>query len=188
MEAIMLSKIRSFRWFLASTAGPVTFVAALSCAVSFAQDPPSGMSPEVAQQIQAIAIEKQQRTEAQKKIEPALLYAAREARGLPQFPNAPGLRLPQLSASSAVDVDGQVLVDITTTGASALTEQIRSLGGSVISSLPDYNAVRAKLPITALENLAASPLVKSIKTAQEPVTNRIDPPGPRSENGSEKIR
>jgi hypothetical protein len=157
------SFLRSLRWFLASTAGPATFVAALSCAVSFAQDISSGMSPEVAQQIQAITNEKLQRTDAQKKIEPALLYAAREANGLPQFPNAPGLRLPQLSAQGLVDTTGQILVDITTTGASGLEEQIRSLAGTVISSLPEYNAVRAKLPVTALESLAASPLVKTIK-------------------------
>ena len=179
------SFLRSLRRFLASTAGPATFAAALSGTVSFAQDTPSGMSNAVVQQIQAIVTDKMQRTDAQNKIEPALLYAARNALGLPQFPNAPTLQLQDLSAK--VDTDGQVLVDIgTTTGAGALADLISSLGGSVISSFPQYNAMRAKLPVTALETLAASPLVKNIRTAEEPVTNKIDPP-PSLQNRSENV-
>ena len=161
---------------LTTFSGTLAFMAVIFCAPAFAQNPPPGMSPQVLQQIQAIAGEKAQRTDAQKKIDSALLYAARAANGEPQFPNAPGLSFPQLSATNLVGPDGRVLVDIATTDASGLAGPIQSLGGSVISSFPPYNTVRASLPVTALESLAAIPSVKSIRPADVARTNRILPP------------
>jgi hypothetical protein len=174
---------------LATFSGTLAFMAVISCAPAFAQESPPGIGPQAAQQIQAIAGEKSQRTDAQKKIDSALLYAARAANGQPQFPNAPGLTLPQLSASNLVGADGRVLVDIATTDAAGLAGPIQSLGGSVISSFPAYNAVRASLPVTVLESLSAVPSVKSIRPAEEPMNNRIiAPPRPSFETRSGIVR
>ena len=59
----------------------------------------------------------------------------------------------------------------------------------MISSFPQYNAVRASLPVTALESLAAIPSVKSIRPADVPVNNRvIAPPRPSFEMRSAIVR
>lgn len=95
----------------------------------------------------------------------SLIYSAREANGQSQFPNAPGLRLPQLSANDSVSATGLVLVDIKTTDANATAEQIRLRGGTVMSALPQYNAVRANVPIAVLDAIAAIPAVTSVRPA-----------------------
>jgi hypothetical protein len=152
----------------------ISFTPALTPA--FAQQQPPGVSPQALQQMQAIAGEKRMRTDAQKKIDSALLFAARAANGQPQFPNAPGVTLPQLSATNLVGTDGRMLVDIATTDATGLAGTIQSLGGIVISSFPAFNSVRASIPAAALESLAAVPSVRNIRPAEEPTTNRILPP------------
>src|SRR5262249_25745797 len=135
---------------------------------AFAQSPPLANS--ALQQMQAIANDKSSWNEAQQKLEPKLLYAARAAKGLPQVPGAQ--QLPQLYSNDLVNAAGQVRVDISTTDATGLTGVIQSLGGTVISSFPQYEAVRASLPVTALENLAANASVKSVRTADDGVGNK----------------
>lgn len=131
---------------------------------------PDGMSPQVFQQIQAIANDKSQMTPAQKKLGSGLLQASQAANGQSSGAAA------QLYDRNIVDAGGNVLVDIATTDAAGLAGPIQQLGGSVVSSFPQYNAVRARLPVTALETLAGNPSVRSIRGAEFPVNNRIVAP------------
>lgn len=153
-----------------------------------AQTPPEGMSPEVFTQIQAIFDDKATLTDAQKKLDSQLVYAARAARGQPAVRRLGGTS-PQLHDSNLVDAAGFTTVDITTTDAAGLSSQIQLLGGTVISAFPQYNAVRASVPVALIEALAGDPSVKSIRAALEPMTNRfITPPRAPFEVRSEIIR
>jgi hypothetical protein len=122
----------------------------------------------------AVIPDKSRSTAAQQKLEISLLYASRLARGL--APNPGGGGLPTGQAAAAVDAAGFVLVDIATTNAAGLAGPIRRLGGTVVSSFPQYNAVRARVPAKALEVLAAIAAVRTIRPAEMPVTDRITAP------------
>lgn len=177
------SQIRPLEHFVSRIVRPIGLLAAIFTLAapggSLAQSAgavPDGMSPQVFQQIQAIANDKAQRTPAQRKLGSDLIYAARAANGLPAVQGADALQLPPLYDRNIVDAGGSVLVDISTTDADALAGPIQQLGGSVMSSFPQYNFVRAKLPVTVLEALAANPSVRSIRTALLPMNNRVVAP------------
>jgi hypothetical protein len=169
---------------VAPIAGAVAYMIGVTFTPAHAQDAP--LSPNVLRQIQAMTDEKLQRTDAQKKIDSAVLHAARAANGEAPVGGASDLTLSQLGAANLVQPDGRILVDITTTDAVGLAAQISSLGGIVISALPQYDAVRASLPATVVETVAAVPSVKSIRKADEGQSNRMpvpqDPSGPRTQS------
>ncbi|MSQ48489.1 MAG: hypothetical protein EXR78_08950 [Deltaproteobacteria bacterium] len=48
----------------------------------------------------------------------------------------------------------------------------------MLSSFPDYGAIRVRLPITRMETLANLPEVKLIRPADEATTNKLSPPPP----------
>ena len=52
--------------------------------------------------------------------------------------------------------------------------RIRALGGTVINSVPKYRAIRAQLPLVAVQPLAALSAVQSIRPADEAVTHKDD--------------
>ena len=47
----------------------------------------------------------------------------------------------------------------------AVLARIRELGGSVVNSVARYQAVRALLPLSSIERLAALDAVRTIRTA-----------------------
>ena len=84
----------------------------------------------------------------------------------------------------------RVLVDIRADVGPAVLARIRELGGAVVDSVPRYGAIRAELPLDALEPLAGMDAVLSIRTADEAVTHGqargfpaatgAEPPGSRA--------
>ena len=84
----------------------------------------------------------------------------------------------------------RVLVDIRADVGPAVLARIRELGGAVVDSVPRYGAIRAELPLAALEPLAGMDAVLSIRTSDEAVTHGqargfaaatgADPPGSRA--------
>ncbi len=122
------------------------------------------LSPVIVRQVEALMAEKAQRTPAQRKVSSDLLHAARIGRGETIGGAAPGL--------SAVDVapDGTVTVDLRADVSPDVLERIDLLGGSVINSVPRYDAVRARIPLAALESLAELDAVRSIRPADEAFT------------------
>ena len=129
--------------------------------VAFSQD----IGTAAAGQIGSILKAKGQFTDAQKKIDSALIFSAKTARG--EFAGSSFLAaLPGVET----DATGLVTVDIKGTVSDIVT-QVAALGGQVISQFPQYGSVRAKLPLQRIEILAASPSVQSVIREQKAITN-----------------
>ena len=160
-----------------------------------AQQPP----PQAVRQIEALLAAKAQRTPAQRKVSSQLLEAQRtppqrtvnsqlldEQRTptqqklnsqLQDALRAP-LQKPTVAGTSrlqATDPDAKnerVMVDIRTDVTPTVLKRIRDLGGTVISSVPKYQAIRAQLPLRAVERLAALDAIRTIRPADEAVTRK----------------
>ena len=152
-------------------------------APAFADGPPTGTAD---QQIKALLSAKEQRTPAQRKVSSQLLVAAEqlaEAEGSGQPPEAEGSEQPRRSVppgrQQAADPDSVaelelVTVDIRANVTAAVLARIRALGGTVINSVPEHRAIRARLPLAAVEPLAALDAVQFIRPADEAVTRKDD--------------
>ena len=150
---------------------------------AFADGPPPGTAD---RQIEALLASKEQRTPAQRKVSSQLLNTASnsqlaEAAGSRQPPEAEGSRQPRGTVASArqqaVGPDSVaelelVTVDIRANVTAAVLARIRALGGTVINSVPKFRAIRAQLPLTAVEPLAALRAVQFIRPADEAVTRK----------------
>ena len=129
-------------------------------------------------QIEALLAAKAQRTAAQRKVSSQLLDAAESAQrleteGIAQQPRGPaGSALQREAGSDAMDEPERITVDIRADVTSAVLDRIRALGGTVINSVPKYRAIRAQLPVTAIERLAALTAVQTIRPADEAVTRK----------------
>lgn len=66
-----------------------------------------------------------------------------------------------------------VTVDIRADVTPAVLARIQTLGGTVLSSVPKYRAIRARLSLTALEPLARLDAVQLIRPAEQPITHRV---------------
>ena len=67
--------------------------------------------------------------------------------------------------------DMVVTVDIRADVTPAVLARIQTLGGTVLSSVPQYRAIRARLPLTALEPLARLNVVQFIRPADQAITH-----------------
>ena len=104
---------------------------------------------------------KAQRTAAQRKVSSQLLDARRAADARRQ-------------EKGEVVEDEMVTVDIRADVTLEVLARIRALGGTVINSVPRYRAIRARLSLGAVENLAALDAVRSIRAADVAATR--EPP------------
>ena len=111
-------------------------------------DTPAGQS------VEALLAAKAERTPAQRKLSSHLLDAWRTVQGQPA-------------------VDELVTVDIRADVTPAVLERIRALGGTVLNSVPKYRAIRARLPLSALEPLATLDAIQSIRPADEAQTHGL---------------
>ncbi len=115
------------------------------------------------QAIEAILKAKARRTPAQRKLSSQLLDAA----GVQPSDSVTRQRAP------TADVEDEVVtVDIRADVTGAVLARIRALGGTVLSSVPEYRAIRARLPLTALGPLATLDAVQSIQLADRAITNQ----------------
>lgn len=137
----------------------------LALAASVSAEP---LSAGVQQQIADIMREKSARTDAQKKIDSQLLDAIRAP--------ATTAALPLNAIRSAVQprADGSIEVDITATVTPALLQRIRDDGGVIESQFPKYDAVRAWMPLTKLEDLSSLPEVRFIRPADYPIVDKMN--------------
>ena len=176
-------------------------------------------------QIRAILAEKERRTPAQRKVSSQLLEAQRtpaqqtvnsqlldeqltpteqklnsqlqDALRAPlQKPTAAGTS--RLQATEADAKNERVMVDIRADITPAVLKRIRDLGGTVISSVPKYEAIRAQLPLRSVEMLATLDTIRTIRPADEaktraqasplspaPRTRKADFPATRKDDTSE---
>ena len=117
-------------------------------------------------QIETLLAEKAQRTPAQRKVSSRLLDDG----------SKPSERASTKARRDATDTavpHGLVTVDIRADVTPAVLARIRALGGTVVSSVPKYRNIRARLPLAALEPLATLEAVQSIRPAERPVTNQV---------------
>jgi uncharacterized repeat protein (TIGR01451 family) len=122
----------------------------------------SGISSNALQQISALIAEKDTRTAAQLKIDSQLLYALKQSRGQPMATGVPTLQfLP------TPDSNGLYEVDIDATVSSNLLAAITQGGGTNVSSVPQFDAIRARIPLPLTEQLAARPDVRYIHVAEQ---------------------
>ena len=115
-------------------------------------------------QIKARLAAKAQRTPAQRKVSSQLLDARRAAVAA------------RRQAKGEVIEDELVMVDIRADVTPAVLARIRVLGGTVINSVARYRAIRARLPLEAVEKLATLDAIQSIRPADQAVT-RDQPTG-----------
>ncbi len=130
------------------------------------EEPAGRLSPGALKMIAALEMEKALRTPAQLKIDSQLLYADKMSRGLPVAAGVPVQRvdLPK-------DGEGRVLVDVKAQVTEGLLGEIGALGGRVINSFPQYGAIRASVPLPAVERLASHRDVRFVSPAARPRLN-----------------
>ncbi len=124
------------------------------------------LSPAARQQIRLLQDEKAARGPAQRKMDSQLNLALRQHR--------PGLAAPGLNALQPqvrLNTDGRLLVDLRAAVTPSVLEFIERNGGQVVNSFAQHNAIRALVPLELLEPLAARPDVRSLRPADEAITN-----------------
>lgn len=124
------------------------------------------ISQRALRQIQALMDEKELRTPEEQKMDSQLIYALKQR--LRQS-IAPGID--NLAVGVEVETDGNVTVDIKAQVTRQVLAKIRSLGGKIISSVDQFDAIRARMPLENLEQLAALTEVKAIGPAEQATTN-----------------
>ena len=130
------------------------------------------VSARVLEQIAALETEKRQRTLVQDKIDSQLLYADKMNRGLLIAEGVPTQRV-----DLDKDEQGRVFVDIKAEVSDGLLQYIAARSGKVVSSFPQYQAIRASIPLDGLEELAARAEVRFIQPAARALLNKIDSQG-----------
>ncbi len=130
----------------------------------------------VQSEIAALAGEQAVRTPAQRKLDSQIVLALKKSRKEPPFDKTTSLKPGLL-----VQADGRVLVDLKARVSAGLLEQIEQSGGQVINSFDAARAIRALIPLTQAEVLAARDDVDFISPAAEATTNQTsslpDPTG-----------
>ncbi|MEM8993258.1 MAG: S8 family serine peptidase [Acidobacteriota bacterium] len=140
----------------------ITLVGLASAGPAWSQDK---ISQEALDQIAALVAEKAARTSAEKKVSSALLLEDKRRAGHALFQAAP-----KLTVDAGVEPDGRVLVDLGARVSVQLLGTIEQLGGEVVSSHIRFGAVRARLPLDRLLELARHGDVRTIRPADRYMT------------------
>ena len=117
------------------------------------------------QEIQSLLQEKKHRTFVQKKMSSRLLHKKKMRRREHITHNVAILR-----TGVTIDRDGTTVVDIRGHVSESVLAQIEGLGGDIINSFPQYDAIRARLPFDRIEDVANLPQVEFIRPADEMIT------------------
>lgn len=113
-----------------------------------------------------VVSEKESRTPAQGKINSQILYEIYRRRG-----DASRKGVPPGPTGVDVDARGRALVDVRAEVTPALRKTIRSLGGVIISSSPEYHSIIARVPVLRLERLADGSAVRFIEPVARAATH-----------------
>lgn len=117
-------------------------------------------------QIRALQDDKGRRTPVERKLDSQLLHACRQHRGQIAVPGAEHLR-PRLHLRQGDDVLLDLKADVTP----ELLQEIQRLGGRILNSFKQHSSIRAWLPLTAIEQVAALQGVQKIRPADEAMTH-----------------
>jgi len=127
------------------------------------------LSEKVLDQIRVLGEEKLSRTPAQRKMGSQLVHAVKIRRG-----DAMLRKLPALRPMVEIAEDDTTLVDIQADVTPQLLDRIRNLGGTVVNSYAEYNAIRVRLPLGAMETLAEGKDVQYIRPASRAFLRKAD--------------
>ena len=116
-------------------------------------------------QIQKLLSEKLSRNPAQRKISSQLLQAVRESQGRPM---TEGVKL--APSQLGVGLTGKLQIDINARVTEDLLQRIRSLGGRIIYSYPNFHSLRVEIKTSSVEAIGAYPEVRSIRPADKGFT------------------
>jgi hypothetical protein len=122
--------------------------------------------PATRTQIASLLEEKAARTPAQRKVDSQLLYFAKKSRK-----QAITSAVPSLQTDVRADLAQRVLVDIKGTISPDLVDFITVSGGTVVNQFAAFGALRALLPVEALETVAARAEVRFLEPAAQATTN-----------------
>ncbi len=145
-----------------SAAWVLNFADGLEC---FPAESPE-LSPRALEQIRVLQEEKSTRTPAQRKLDTQLHRVVRQGRFSPATPG-----LNSVGAAVQVEPDGRLLVDLRADVTPGLLQFIAANGGQVINSFARDRAVRARVPLGMIEQLAARSEVRFVRPADEAITN-----------------
>ncbi|MEO1084067.1 MAG: hypothetical protein AAFY88_07480, partial [Acidobacteriota bacterium] len=123
------------------------------------------ISEQALEQIAALVAEKTSRTPVEKKVASALLLEHKRRSGDALFE-----AVPELQVDAGVEPDGRVLVDLDARVSVQLLGAIEQLGGEVLSSHSRFEAVRARLPLARVLELAGHGDVRSVRPADQFMT------------------
>ncbi len=127
---------------------------------------PEKISPAALREIRGLEEEKKARTPAQRKMDSNLVYAHKKL-----LTGAASAAAPHMESMVKVEADGRVLVDISATVSDDLLAFIRKKGGEIISSFAKFKAIRALVPLPAIESIAGRADVRFVDSAHEAVYN-----------------
>lgn len=129
----------------------------------------NGVSTQALNQISALQKEKHSWTPTQRKINSHLLFKMKH-----HLNRAMVSGVPKMRSSIEVDQQGFILADIDADVSDSLLNYIEALGGKIINHHARYNAIRAKLPLSQIENLAALDSVHRIRPADRAMTRKTN--------------
>ena len=144
------------------TGGGIAVVVALAPAAQSASWAAGRPGESALREVRAILQEKQAHTPAQRKLDSSLLYAYRQSQGVPPVEGI-GRALPRVSGRARAEPDGKVVLDVAAEVTPELQSAIRSAGGEVLSSFPVRGALRVRLPLARVEELATRPEVRHVR-------------------------
>jgi Subtilase family/Proprotein convertase P-domain len=141
---------------------PLAAALAISSAMAAAKEPqpalPGAMSAKATAQIQALLAAKDSWSPVERKLGSQLVAGLREQKGI-AFKGAPA----HLRSAAKPEADGTIVVDVRGFGAKAVAAVVRKVGGSPLYLSDREQMVRARLPFAAIETLATSGIVRSVR-------------------------
>lgn len=109
--------------------------------------------------------EKEQRSVAAQKIDSQLLYALYARRGESAARGTP------TETTVEVDADGRTLIDVRAEVTPQLEQQVRALGGTIVSTSETHRSILARFPLEKLEELASLQDVRFVQPAARAATH-----------------
>jgi subtilisin-like proprotein convertase family protein len=165
--------MRPFRPLVLAAAAVTSFGLALpaTAAASAPAAAAGGLSAKTIAQIDAIAAAKRGLSATQKKVDSRLLTEVTQRRGA-----AVAAGVGRVTTGVTTDKNGRTAVNVLG-DAKAAGAAVLAVGGRVISTSAREGAVRADVPLSAVETLAAKPGVSRVRVADQAVTARQLVPG-----------
>lgn len=162
----LTTKVVLFGYFCA---GALMILPAPALAQEKGSEPSLTLNAEMRRQLTALSQEKAARTPAQKKMSSQLVLSLKARRGELQGSPLEAVR-PQVNVAA----DDSVLVDIKAEVTPALLAEIEKLGGRIVSSHTEHDAIRAYVPFEFIETLADEEEVRFIKPADRAFLNKVN--------------